>query len=285
MGLSRCGFVLACLALGGLVPDPSAGQAAAPNPSRLVLKYDAGLAGLTLGEFKLIANFAGDAYDMRAHGSFSLLAGLAFKATGETTSIGTLTEASPRPARFTMKYNGGKKREKRRIDFTEGAVSSVSLVPQKKRRNRRAVPISEEQLQDVLDPLTAAFLSVRSDAPAGDVSVCKGTIPVFEGKQRFNIKLSPKRSEQLDKRAPRAFSGRAAVCQVRYEPVAGHRPDNPGVQFMSQTEDIEAWLVPVPRTDLYVPYKILVPTAWGMGSIMLSGIRVKSNAPQRASAP
>ena len=285
MKIRRYGLVLVCLALAGLLPGTSAGQDAAPNQSRLVLKYDVGLAGISLGDFKVTANFTGNAYDVRAHGEFSLLAGLVFKTTGETASNGTLTEASPQPEQFTLKYVGSKKSEKRRLDFNGGAVSDVSIEPSKKRQDPRKVPITAEQLQGVLDPLTAALLSVRSDAPAGDVSVCRGTIPVFEGRQRFDITLAPKRSEQLDKRAPKAFSGRAAVCRARYEPVSGHRPDHPGVQFMAKNEGIEAWLVPVPLLGLYVPYKILIPTAWGTGSITLDGIRQTGSQLQRASAP
>lgn len=284
MKMRRYGLLLASLALAGFLPGSSGGQEAPPKPSRLVLKYDAGIAGINLGEFKVIANFAGNAYDMRAHGEFSLLAGLAFKATGETASNGTLTGASPQPAQFTLKYVGRKKSEKRRIDFHGGAVSDVSIVPQKKKRDPRKVPIAAEQLQGVLDPLTAALLSVRSDTPAGDLAVCQQTIRVFDGQQRFDLTLSPKRSETLD-RALKGLPRRAAVCRARYEPISGYRPDHPGVQYMAKNEKVEVWLVPAPETDFYIPYKIVVPTAWGSGTVNLTGLNVKSGALKRAATP
>jgi hypothetical protein len=71
---------------------------------------------------------------------------------------------------------------------------------------------------------------------------------------------------------------------VRYKPIAGHRPDHPGVQFMRKTGEIEVWLVPVPRMGLYIPYKILVPTGWGSGSVTLTGLKIKPRRPQRAGA-
>jgi hypothetical protein len=245
-----------------------------------VATYDAGLAGMSLGTFKVIATFDGGAYQMAADGRFSLLAGLLYSATGKTTSRGTLNGAAAQPAAFTLDYDGGKKREQRRMRFDHGAVSDVDIVPRKKKKNPRDVPVSAEQLKDVLDPLTAAFLSVRSDAPAGDPEVCDQTIPVFDGKQRFDLVLTPKRSERLGDGAPHGLDGAVAVCRVRYKPISGHRPDHPGVQFMTKTDEIEAWLVPVPRTDLYVPYKILVPTGWGGGSVTLTGLKAK-----RATAP
>ena len=160
--MRRYGLVFAYMVLVVVVPGQSAGEAIGPKTGRLVLKYDAGLAGINLGEFRVIADFNGTAYEMRAHGEFSLLAGIAFKATGETASNGRLVAGNPQPAQYTMKYVGRKKSERRRIDFNGGAVSAISIVPQKKRR-RNNVPHTAEQLQDVLDPLTAAFLSVRSN--------------------------------------------------------------------------------------------------------------------------
>jgi hypothetical protein len=47
------------------------------------------------------------------------------------------------------------------------------------------------------------------------------------------------------------------------------------VQFMKKTDEIEVWIVPVPGTDHYIPYKILVPTGWGSGSVTLTGIKAK----------
>ena len=284
MDIRRYGLVAACLSLVFLLPAQSAGKAVGPKPGRMVLNYDAGLAGINLGDFKVIADFNGTAYDMRAHGEFSLLAGIAFKATGESASNGRLVAGNLQPAQYSMKYVGSKKAERRRIDFNGGAVSKVSIVPQKAKRDPRNVPLTSAQLRNVLDPLTAAFLSVRSNAPSGDKSVCNRTIPVFEGRQRFDIKLSPKRTETLGRRAPRAFGGRAAVCRVRYVPVSGHRPDHAGVQYMKKNEGIEVWLVPLPQLGLYVPYKILIPTAWGTGSITLDGVK-QTNQVQRAGAP
>ena len=53
---------------------------------------------------------------------------------------------------------------------------------------------------------------------------------------------------------------------------------------VTKTEEIEAWLVPVARTGLYLPYKILVPTAWGTGTVALKGISANVGA-QRAGVP
>ena len=66
---------------------------------------------------------------------------------------------------------------------------------------------------------------------------------------------------------PIGLSGPLAVCRVKFVPIGGYRPDHPGIKFMTQTDDIEVWLVSLPRTDLFIPYRIVVPATWGSGSI------------------
>lgn len=281
MRARRYGVIVACLMLAGLLPGRSAGEPVGPGAGRIVVSYDAGLAGVNLGEFKVTATFAGSAYEMAAQGRFSLLAGLLYKATGKTTSNGTLTEASPRPARYTLSYQDSKNSQQLHMSFARGAVTDVRVVPSK--NHRRDVPVTPEQLRNVLDPLTAAFLAVRSEAPPGDLSVCGETIRVYDGRQRFDLALTPKRTEALDD-APRGVPARAAVCRVRYKPIAGYRRDHPGVQYMTENEKVEVWLVPVPGTDFQIPYRILVPTAWGTGSVELTGISANLGA-QRAGVP
>ena len=127
----------------------------------------------------------------------------------------------------------------------------------------------------MLDPLTAAFLSVRASGSPSYTELCQQTVPVFDGKQRFDIILTPKRSERAAENAPAGVSGPLAVCRVQFVPIGGYRPDHPGIKFMTQTDAIEVWLVSVPQTDLYIPYRIVVPTTWGNGSVTLSDINLR----------
>lgn len=241
-----------------------------PSRSTLLATYRVDLAALNLGEFHLSAKFNGSEYELRAKGRFSLLAGIIYRASGVTRSTGKLTKAGPEPSSFRVSYQGGGKREQRRIDFANGTVSDVFILPPRKKKNpRRSVPVTKEQLEDVLDPLTAAFLSVRSD-DAQTLRVCHQTLPVFDGKQRFDLVLTPKRVEHVDKNAPALFYGPVAVCQVKFVPIGGYRPDHPGIKFMAQTDDIEVWLVPLPESTLYVTYRIVVPTPLGQGSATLT---------------
>ena len=270
------GIVFLCLA------QPNAASAeAASNVSEVRASYQVGVASIDLGVFNLTGRLGRNDYALKAQGEFSILAGLLYKANGQTQSNGTLRDATPLPRRFDFSYADTNKKQAIEIVFGNEAAPTVTRTP-KKRPDKKAVPISDEQLRNVLDPLTAAFLSVHARVPAGDVAVCDQTLQVFDGKQLFELVLSPRRTEDL---GPKAAGGpqAAAVCGVRYRPIGGHRPDSSTVAFLEKTEDIEAWLVPVPGTEFFIPYKVVVPTSWGDGMVKLTKLKTEPAA-RRASA-
>lgn len=250
--------------------------------SRITAVYRVALAGFNLGDYRLTTTFNGDNYEMRGEGRFSILEGLVFRWTGSAASRGKVTGSGPTPSVYAMSFKGGDKSGQLRMTFNGGAVTEVSMVPRKK-PNPHVIPVTRSQLEGVMDPMTGAFLMAQSSNPNGDLKVCDQTIPVFDGEQRFNLILTPKRTVKLQKNASTGNSGFAAVCRVKFVPISGYRPDNPGIKLMSQTNDIEVWLVSLPGTPIYVPYRIVMPTMVGFGSATSTSFQVSRGA-RRASA-
>jgi hypothetical protein len=234
---------------------------------RILATYEVDLASFSLGEIHLSAKLNGGSYEMEGEGRFSLLVGGLYRGSGTTASTGRLTKGGPESSTFALSFEGGGNKEARRLSFANGAVRKVSIIPPK-RQGRRRIPISKEQLEDVLDPLSAVFL-YRPRANA----LCDDILPVFDGRLRFNLVLTPKRAETLPEDVPQGLPGRAAVCQVKFVPIGGHRPDNPTIKFATKTDEIEVWLVPLPQSDLYVPYRIVGPTPLGRGSATLTELK------------
>jgi hypothetical protein len=107
--------------------------------------------------------------------------------------------------------------------------------------------------------------------------VCNEIIPVFDGQIRFNLLLIPRQQKRVESKTPNGYSSLVAVCGVKFVPISGSRPDNPAIQYMSShTDSIEVWLVPWPRTALYVPYRISLPPAYGSGSAELLSFLVNN---------
>ena len=207
---------------------------------RVVAIYRVDLADFNLGDFRFTTFLRGSDYQMRGEGHFSMLGGLIYNWRGTTTSSGKVTNSGPEPTVYALSYVDGVESAQLRVSFGGGVVTKVSTLP-KKKPIPRAIPITKEQLTGVLDPMSAAFLSARSDNLYGNSKVCDQTIPVFDGEWRFDLLLSPKRRMRLQKEKSTGYSGYAVVCRVKFIPISGYRPDDPSIKHMSQSDAIEVW--------------------------------------------
>jgi hypothetical protein len=270
--------------LGGALPgDTALAENSISSASRIIAIYQVELAGFNLGKFRLTTTFRGEDYEMRGEGRFSILEGLVYEWRGTTASSGRVTSAGPEPSMYALSYSdGARKGERLRMTFGGGAVTQVSIVPSNP-RSPHVIPVTKEQLEGVLDPMSGAFLSAHSQNPNGDPEVCRKNLPVFDGKQRFDLVLTPKRTVTVQRKTAGGYAGPAVICQVKFIPIAGYRPDNPGIRLMSQTNEIEVWLIPVRGTYMYVPYRIVLPTPVGYGSALVTSIQVAGA--RRASLP
>jgi hypothetical protein len=68
------------------------------------------------------------------------------------------------------------------------------------------------------------------------------------------------------------------VCNVRYVPIAGHRPARPATKFMTENKDISVWLAPVESQRVLVPVRIALQTMLGMGVAEASSWNVEGDA-------
>ena len=268
--------------LGGNLP---VGTAHAENDlstaARITAVYQVDLAGFNLGDFRLTTIFRGEDYEMRGEGRFSVLEGLIYEWRGVTASSGRVTSTGPEPAMYALSYSDSDKMAERlRMTFDGRAVTGVSISPHK-RPAPRTIPVTKEQLEGVLDPMSGAFLSAHSENPNGDLTVCNQTLPVFDGRQRYDLVITPKRTVTVKRTTPTGYGGPAVICGVKFIPIAGYQPDNPGIRLMQQSNEIEVWLIPVRGTQMYVPYRIVLPTPVGHGSALVTSIQVGT---RRASA-
>ncbi len=270
------------LGLGGnLAGEHAVAEDVGPRASSIVAVYQVNIGRINLGNFQVTTTFNGDGYQMRGEGRFSILEGILYEWRGSTASAGRVTPAGPEPSMYAANYSDGSRgSEQLRVTFDDGAVQHISIVPNK-RPIPGTIPVTQEQLEGVLDPLSGAFLTARSPNPYGDLSVCNQMLPVFDGKARFDLVLKPKKAVMVHNATPGNYSGPAVICRVKFIPIAGYQPDNPGIRLMRQTDEIEVWLMPVKGTHMYVPYRIVLPTPVGYGTAVVTSIQVAG--PRRAS--
>lgn len=233
-------------------------------PASIAGQYKFSFNGFEVGAYQFQHDFNGKTYAASGTAEISAMFG-AFTWKGTIKSQGTIDALAPTPTAYLMSYEG-KKVGSVAIAFDKRAVKSYEVLPPKP-PNPEAIPVKTDDLKSVFDPMTA-ILAI-SHTSGG--KPCERSIPVFDGKTRFNLVMSYKGTEKTADKRPSGLPSQLIVCNVKYVPVAGHKPKdftNPWVGY----DKIEIALRPVPSANIFVPYRITVPTT--IGSAIMSADKI-----------
>jgi hypothetical protein len=262
-----------------LTPKLDGGQPVAVKPSTVNALYDIRFLGAHVGDFKIHSSITQRQYSMQATADISVLFG-AFSWKGVTSSHGLMTGNGPAPQTYNFRYATSEKREAVELRFQQRMVSDIIINPPS-HPSARAVPITAADLQNVVDPLSAiALLSLARPGRLAGGDACNKRLPIFDGKMRYDLVLSPKGTRQVSEGRLR---GTAQVCRVSYVPIAGHKAGKSS-DYASGNSGIEIWLVPVPEAGLLIPYYVQVPTPAGTASMVSVRFNVDTSAGRHAAA-
>jgi hypothetical protein len=184
--------------------------------------------------------------------------GLGFGIDGHTPGTVVRNTLVPRTVSIDTRDSGDRK-QSIRMTLLGGRVQSESVVPPMPPFADR-VPLSREDRRNVLDPLTAMVIPLPPGMEPSNPSVCNRTLPLFEGTERFNIRMSFLRSEKV--KTAKGYEGPVVVCRATYKAIAGHRKRKQ-VSYMEENRTIEAWLAPVGDSRFLVPWRISLGTMLG----------------------
>ncbi|WP_083241225.1 DUF3108 domain-containing protein [Methyloceanibacter stevinii] len=253
-------------------PEPAEPeQRAGPvdTSARFQAVYNVSLGRFNLGNFSISGTVQNGQYSLRGNGTFSVLKGWVFNWQGRLHGSGEATTDGANPRSYSFSQSDGKYQERLSIDFGDGYVQSVKIWP-KPRPYPGEIKVTKEQVQRVVDPLSGAFLTARSNDTRANLSVCNQVIPVFDGRSRYDLVLKPKKRVMVQNRGKGNYSGPAAVCQVKFVPISGYPRGDPGIEELRQAGGIEAWLVPLRGTGMYVPYQITIPAFGGYTAVAVA---------------
>lgn len=120
-----------------------------------------------------------------------------------------------------------------------------------------------------MDPLSALMMPVAGAGDTLSPASCDRTLPIFDGRQRFDVKLRYDREEKAtaEPDVKGSYTGKLIVCKASYKAISGHKPGKEQVVFMEQNKEMEVWLAPVAGTRALLPWKISVRTPIGTAVI------------------
>ena len=249
-------LLLQAAALAAVVSDAAHAQA------KLEARYTATLSGVAIGRGAWMIDFRDDQYTAAASGLTTGLLKLFAGGSGSSASRGNVANGSPVPRNYAATISANKKKDEVEMTLESGSVKEYSARPVSPPDPER-VPLTDAHRRGVTDPMTASLIRVAGSGDTVAPEACQKSSAIFDGRMRYDLKLSFKRMDRV--KAEKGYEGRVVVCTLTFTPVAGHIPGRAMVKYLSEMQDMEIWFAPVEGTRLLVPFRITVPTPFGMG--------------------
>lgn len=237
---------------------------ASAQPVALNARYVVSMSGNIVAQldFDFADNNSSYAIDLSAR-----VAGLGqFVASGTATadargrsSASTLTGED-----FNLQTRTGEGQFSIAVTYQGGDVESFVVDPPLPPRIDR-IPIERRQLTGVNDMLSAFIIK----ADALDASVCNRRLKIFNGTERFDLAMRFASLENATS-ARTGYQGPVVLCQIDYQPISGHFTTSEVTTYLEQSERILIWYAPVADSGTYIPYRVLIGTALGDLSMVLT---------------
>jgi hypothetical protein len=224
-------------------------------------RYQISVAGLVVGAAQFAGDISDRSYRATLNAQLTGLAGALTSGRGAVQVSGALQAGRPLSNGYALSANNSQISRTIQIAMAQGNIGQVAIEPPFEPKDDR-VPVLEHHRRNVADPVSALLMPVAGTGEMLSPQNCNRTIPVFDGVQRFDIIMSSAGSRPLNE-PQRGYVGHALVCNVRYAPIAGHRPI-PATEFMTRNREMSVWLVPVEGSRTLIPWRIQVKTQLGM---------------------
>lgn len=251
------------LALVAVAATLAAGLAPARAEQTVTTRYGVSIIGLPVGKASFDTTIDGSRFSVKGTLSSAGLGSLVSNTRGTSRVAGKVTSRGFAAESYGLDYTSDAKRWSSDVAFSGGRVTSAKVGPKRAKAKPDYVPVQRAQLRSVVDPLSGLMIKTGDAA-----SVCRRTLPLYDGWSRLDLKLSPAGTRRFDMPG---FSGNAAVCKLRIDPVSGYDKSSKGLKFL-KGQTLELWFAPIAREDVYVPVYAHIPTT--VGPLTLSALSV-----------
>jgi hypothetical protein len=246
---------------------------AAHADSRLQVHYSVSVAGLTVGKSDVEVMIGSAEYTSAANGRASGLLRALLTGEGTLGARGAVVDGRLVPASFSAKTAGDDETSSVTMTIEGGDVKEVTAETSAPDAER--VALTADHRKGIVDPLSALLIEVGGTGDLVAAEACRRTLPIFDGRRRFDLGLSFKRIDRV--KAAKGYAGPAVVCAVAFKAIAGHRVGSALVKYLDGRE-VELTLAPIAGTRLLAPFRLTVFS-------MLGNIVVEATAFETSTTP
>lgn len=238
--------------------------------------FDISIAGFVIGQSSVHAELTDTSYKLTGDGKASGLSRIITDARGTARGSGRIAGERVVPATYGYVWEEGDDRQTLSMELADDRVTKLTVDPpeEDKPPEPDRVVLTEAHKRGITDPVSA--LVWKAKAPVGN-EICDRTVPIFDGEQRYDVKLSFKRRDSYDGGRD-AYDGVVFVCRIDYTPIAGHRKNKREIRELQDNKGMEVWLAPLVEpggASVYmVPVRIKIPTRFGLLEIAMDELKV-----------
>lgn len=269
---ARC-FACAAAALvaATVLPSPALAQ------GKLTAQYKISVAGISIGRGDFTAQISADRYVAVGSGSAAGFLRILVSGEGTVMAHGVVSNGRLVASYFSATLDEDDDHSTASMSFDNGTVTD--LVAESSAPAEDRVPLTEAHRRGVIDPVSAML--VPGGGETLSPAACHRTLPIFDGRRRYDLVLSFKRMDKV--KTEKGYRGAVVVCAAEFRPIAGHRVDSTLVKYLSDGRDLELWLAPIAGTNLLGPYRLSVANL--IGSLAIEAVRYESaRLPEAAAA-
>ena len=249
----------------------------AVTPSRaadnIKVTYKISYLGITIGRAELGVELAKKNYLITASGNVKGMMSILINGQGSVAAQGEISNRGLTPGSFDAHVVSTAENDDIRMTIESGAVKRLVAEPPFAPTPKR-VPLTEDVLHGVIDPLTAT-VRIPPSSSAAEIApdACAHKLPIFDGRRRYDVNLAYKMTEDIS--VGTDYRGTAFVCSAHLVPIAGQQVDSSAVNYLVKSNDIEISFVSIPEASVLVPISAIVPTL--IGTIHVNPEEIEAN--------
>jgi len=233
--------------------------------------------GITLGKMDIDATVRGTDYHAVSNLETSGVVNAFWQAEIQATSSGKMGANMLSPQLYDS-FDINRTGKKQEVSLTYDSANPPRLFADPP-YSTTGYEVKPEDQKATLDPLSAVMFIVSGAGTAG--APCTVTAPVFDGRRRYNIEM--RKVKDIDIKMDNGlYAGRATLCQIKYNQLAGFKPRV--IKANETFPTINAWVVTYPSptrgSDYVVPLRVWADTPYGLVSVVANSLKIDGQVPK-----
>jgi hypothetical protein len=277
--LFLAGLTLATALSGNAQAAGGAGadESVAPS-SQLQMAMTLYAAGITIGKVDMDATIRDGQYHVVSNLATSGVVNAFWQSEIQATSSGKIGDKNIEPALYdSFDTNHASKKQEVSLTYEPGAAPRLYAMPAYKTTGYDVPP---DQQKNTFDPLSAVMF-LTSGVAVSATNPCGITMPVFDGRRRYNIELAKLKDTNINMDNG-LYKGHAVLCSIKYRQLAGFKPN-----ILKQSDKfppIQAWVAVFPSAvsghNYVVPLKVWASTPYGLVAAVATSLKIDGASPK-----